>query len=143
MAVTTQDVVPFLTHVFITRVGYITMVLLKLVQFQGPTPYKKNKNNRFYQLSSWFLLVKRQQYVSWINYDVFLQTAIHFAVLEIAPADGFYFTFCFTPPLFLRHTTSLSLVSSTISIFLATTIFIIFGWIMHHDCWFFSPLVPP
>ena len=56
-----------------------------------------------------------------INYDVFLQTAIHFAVLEIAPADGVCSTFCFTPPLFLRHTTSLSLVSSTISIFLATT----------------------
>ena len=50
------------------------MVLLKPVQFQGPTP-KKNKNNRFYQLSSSFLLVKCQQYVSWINYNVFLQTA--------------------------------------------------------------------
>ena len=80
-------------------------------------------------------------YVININYDVFLQTAIHFAVLEIAPADGVCSTFCFTPPLFLRHTTSLSLVSSTISPFfwlpLATTIFIIFGWIMHHGCSFF------
>jgi hypothetical protein len=47
MAVTTQDVVPFLTHVFITRVGYITMVLLKLVQFQGPTPYKKKQEQSF------------------------------------------------------------------------------------------------